>query len=350
MLFRAGAVAALEQEKREAVVRAGQIRRDLERAAIAANRLFRPIRLRERDRHVLEDLRVVRPVAQREPVRRQRRVVVALTLQRHRLAQIIEALRLRVAIRLPAGQATPPGHATRGCVGRRSSLAEARRRTDVACGKAIRSNEREQQHFISRMASDSALTESRFHASRRTGTFTIMSPRRTTVEHSKGVFEVEWPLFGELSRGLALKVARSLRPRGRRRHRHRGRRAGRGDRRHPRPRVPLDGRQPAIRRRHRSRDARRAERRAAGGSRSPRARRRRNVRHRRHDSPRRRGDGQRRARAEVRTAVAFQTGSYAPDFHALATESTIVLPWDREVLIDGELLPNPLYADALKAR
>ena len=36
--------------------------------------------------------------------------------------------------------------------------------------------------------------------------------------------------------------------------------------------------------------------------------------------------------AEVRTAVAFQTGPYAPDFHALATESTIVLPWDREVL------------------
>ena len=39
-----------------------------------------------------------------------------------------------------------------------------------------------------------------------------MSPRRTSVEHSKGVFEVEWPLFGELSRGLALKVARAYDP------------------------------------------------------------------------------------------------------------------------------------------
>src|SRR5438874_13544373 len=39
-----------------------------------------------------------------------------------------------------------------------------------------------------------------------------MSPRRTTVEHSKGVFEVEWPLFGELARGLALKVARNFDP------------------------------------------------------------------------------------------------------------------------------------------
>jgi hypothetical protein len=53
--------------------------------------------------------------------------------------------------------------------------------------------------------------------------------------------------------------------------------------------------------------------------------------------------------SEVRTAVAIRTGGYAPDFHAIATESTIILPWDREILIDGELRPNPLYADALGA-
>ena len=47
---------------------------------------------------------------------------------------------------------------------------------------------------------------------------------------------------------------------------------------------------------------------------------------------------------EVRTAVAFRTGSFTPDFHALATESAIVLPWDREILIDGQLQPNPKYA------
>jgi hypoxanthine phosphoribosyltransferase len=52
--------------------------------------------------------------------------------------------------------------------------------------------------------------------------------------------------------------------------------------------------------------------------------------------------------AEVRTAVAFKTGDYSPDFHALATSSTIVLPWDRELIIDGILVPNPLYEDALK--
>jgi hypothetical protein len=49
----------------------------------------------------------------------------------------------------------------------------------------------------------------------------------------------------------------------------------------------------------------------------------------------------------VRTAVAFRTGSYEPDYHALATESTIVLPWDREVLVNGELVPNPTYAGLL---
>ena len=49
---------------------------------------------------------------------------------------------------------------------------------------------------------------------------------------------------------------------------------------------------------------------------------------------------------QVRTAVCFKTGSFEPDFHALATESTIVLPWDREVLVDGELVPNPMYEGA----
>lgn len=46
---------------------------------------------------------------------------------------------------------------------------------------------------------------------------------------------------------------------------------------------------------------------------------------------------------EVRTAVSFRTGPYAPDYHALATEAMIVLPWDREVFQDGELRPNPKY-------
>lgn len=175
-----------------------------------------------------------------------------------------------------------------------------------------------------------------------------MSPRRTTVEHSKGVFEVEWPLFGELSRALALKVARSYDPElvvgiatsgvipgaviaailGREFHsmvvsRRFGAEAVRET-----PAVP---------------------------SAAPAAARGRRVLV--VDETCDTGDTIRLAVAsmvnagatEVRTAVAFSTGSYMPDFHALATESAIILPWDREVLIDGELLANPLYADALRA-
>ena len=51
---------------------------------------------------------------------------------------------------------------------------------------------------------------------------------------------------------------------------------------------------------------------------------------------------------EIRTAVGFKTGAYSPDFHALATESTIVLPWDRELIVEGELTMNPLYSDAIE--
>jgi hypoxanthine phosphoribosyltransferase len=175
-----------------------------------------------------------------------------------------------------------------------------------------------------------------------------MSPRRTTVEHSKGVFEVEWPLFGELSRGLALKVARAYDPEvviG----------------------IATAGVVPAaviaailgrefhsmvVSRRFGTESVRETPAVLSAAPSSVRNRRVLIV-----DETCDTGDTIRLAvaamvnagAAEVRTAVAFQTGSYTPDFHALATESTIVLPWDREVLIDGDLLPNPLYADALKS-
>jgi uncharacterized protein len=176
-----------------------------------------------------------------------------------------------------------------------------------------------------------------------------MSPRRTTVEHSKGVFEVEWPLFGELSRGLALKVARTYDPEiviG----------------------IATAGVVPAaviaailgrefhsmvVSRRFGTETVRETPAVLSAAPTAVRGKRVLVV-----DETCDTGDTIRLAVAsvvnagalEVRTAVAFQTGPFAPDFHALATESTIVLPWDREVLIDGELLPNPLYADALKAQ
>ncbi len=48
--------------------------------------------------------------------------------------------------------------------------------------------------------------------------------------------------------------------------------------------------------------------------------------------------------SEVRTAVSIRTGPFKPDFHGIETEARIVLPWDREQIIDGELRLNPKYA------
>jgi len=173
-----------------------------------------------------------------------------------------------------------------------------------------------------------------------------MSPRKTTVEQSKGVFEVEWPMFGELSRALALKVVRDYDPEivvG----------------------IATAGVVPGaviaaildrefhsiiVSRRYQAESVRESP--AVFGA-VPTA-----VRGRRVlivDETCDSGATMRLAvgaivnagAAEVRTAVAFQTGSYSADYHALATESTIVLPWDREVLFEGELVPNPLYRETL---
>lgn len=52
---------------------------------------------------------------------------------------------------------------------------------------------------------------------------------------------------------------------------------------------------------------------------------------------------------EVRTAVSFRTAAYRPDYWALQTPDFIILPWDRWVIQDGELVERPDYADALRA-
>jgi hypoxanthine phosphoribosyltransferase len=52
--------------------------------------------------------------------------------------------------------------------------------------------------------------------------------------------------------------------------------------------------------------------------------------------------------AEVRSAVSFKTGEYRPDFHALETDNFIILPWDREIIVDGEIVVRPDYAEKLR--
>ena len=173
-----------------------------------------------------------------------------------------------------------------------------------------------------------------------------MTPRKNTVDATKGVMEIEWPFFGELSRGLALKVARAYDPEivigiatagvipgaviaailGREFH------------------------SLVVSRRYHAASTRETPEVFGTAPKEARGRRVLIV-----DETCDSGETMRLAfsavqeagASEIRTAVAFRTGAYAPDFHAIATESTIVLPWDREILIEGELRPNPLYADAL---
>lgn len=174
-----------------------------------------------------------------------------------------------------------------------------------------------------------------------------MSPRKQTVDPSQGVLHVEWPLFGELSRALALRVSREYDPEivvG----------------------VATAGVVPGaviaamlgcefhsimVSRKFRAETVRDTP--AVFGAAPMEARDRRVLIV---DETCDSGDTMRLAvaslinagAAEVRTAVEFKTGAYEPDFHALATTSTIVLPWDREVIVEGELVLNPAYADALR--
>jgi hypoxanthine phosphoribosyltransferase len=166
------------------------------------------------------------------------------------------------------------------------------------------------------------------------------------VDPAKGVLEIEWPLFGELSRALALKVAREYDPEivvG----------------------IATAGVVPGaviaaildrefhsimVSRRYRAESVRQTP--AVMGAAPVEVRGRRVLIV---DETCDSGATMRLAvsaivnagATEVQTAVSFRTGSYEPDFHALATDSTIILPWDREVLVNGELVPNPMYASVL---
>ncbi|HWC72904.1 MAG TPA: phosphoribosyltransferase family protein [Gemmatimonadales bacterium] len=52
--------------------------------------------------------------------------------------------------------------------------------------------------------------------------------------------------------------------------------------------------------------------------------------------------------AAVKTAVSFKTGTYKPDYYALENENFIILPWDLEVIVNGEIVVRPDYRDKLK--
>lgn len=171
-------------------------------------------------------------------------------------------------------------------------------------------------------------------------------PRRTSIDPARGVLVVEWPLFGELSRGLALKVARAYRP-------------------DVVVGIATAGVVPGavvaamlgrdfhsilVSRKYHAEAERETP--AVFGEAPPQVLNRRVLLV---DETCDGGDTMRLAisalqfagAVEVRTAVCFRTGKYEPDYHAIATESAVVLPWDREVIVDGELIPNPVYGELL---
>lgn len=52
--------------------------------------------------------------------------------------------------------------------------------------------------------------------------------------------------------------------------------------------------------------------------------------------------------AEVRTATSFsRTTGYQPDYSALTTDANVIFPWDRKVFEGDELVVNPRYEDLL---
>jgi hypoxanthine phosphoribosyltransferase len=168
------------------------------------------------------------------------------------------------------------------------------------------------------------------------------------IERPRDIFEVDWPLFGELSRALALKVARAYDPEvvvG----------------------IATAGVIPgatiaAILDRDfyslliSRRDGGRVRQTPSVlGAAPPQVRDKRALLV---DETCNSGDTMRLAiaalvnagAADVRTAVGFRTGPFEPDFAGMETESTIILPWDREILVDGELVVRPEYAEALRER
>lgn len=175
-----------------------------------------------------------------------------------------------------------------------------------------------------------------------------MTPSAYTTDPTKGVLVVDWPFFGELSRALALKVARDYQP---------DLVVG----------IATAGVVPGaavaaildkpffsilVSRRFSAERIRETP--AVFGAAPPEVRGKRALIV---DETCGSGDTLRLAvgalvnagAREVRTAVSFKTGSYTPDFHGLATESAIVLPWDREILVGEDLIPNPKYAGLLPA-
>ena len=167
-------------------------------------------------------------------------------------------------------------------------------------------------------------------------------PRTPKPPQARSVMEVDWPFFGELCRGLALKVTRDYQP-----DLVVGiARAGvipgaviasimRCDFASITATRVREGEAPAL---------------VSRPTLSPRGRTVLLV-----DETCDSGDTMRLAASVMReegakalkTAVSFRCGEFKPDYFALQTTAFIILPWDRWVIADGALVIRPDYEAAL---
>lgn len=52
---------------------------------------------------------------------------------------------------------------------------------------------------------------------------------------------------------------------------------------------------------------------------------------------------------EIRTATSFcRPAGYVPDYYALQTDALVVFPWDRQVIEDGEMVVHPTYRGVIE--
>ncbi len=168
-------------------------------------------------------------------------------------------------------------------------------------------------------------------------------PRASKAPQSRAVMEVDWPFFGELCRGLALKVSRDYQP-----DLVVGiARAGVIPGAVIASILRCDFASIALRRDHEGE----APALVSRPTLSPKGRKVLLV-----DETCDTGDTMRLAASVMReegakalkTAVSFNTGAFKPDYVALTTKAFIILPWDRWVVADGELVVRPDYEEALK--
>lgn len=105
--------ATLQQQKGQSVVGTRQRLINFERLSVETDSLVVATGLGESDRHVLQYTQVSGVIPERETVGGQGGLVISLPLERQRLVEIIETLRLELPVAATSEEALPEAHPVR---------------------------------------------------------------------------------------------------------------------------------------------------------------------------------------------------------------------------------------------